>query len=118
MGLRYEQQDRVVTITLDRPEAMNAIDPEMHQDLIEAWTRFRDDPDAWVAILTGAGEKAFSAGADLKKLDPAGVRALEGAGSQRPGARRDHPGTRDLEADHRRRERLCPRRGPRADALL
>ena len=67
MGLRYEHQDRVVTITLDRPEAMNAVDPEMHQDLIEAWTRFRDDPDAWVAILTGAGEKAFSAGADLKK---------------------------------------------------
>jgi enoyl-CoA hydratase/carnithine racemase len=70
MGLRYEQQDRVVTITIDRPEAMNAIDPETHQALIEAWTRFRDDPDAWVAILTGAGERAFSAGADLKKLIP------------------------------------------------
>ena len=70
MALRYEQQDRVVTITLDRPEAMNAIDPETHQELIEAWTRFRDDPEAWVAILTGAGEKAFSAGADLKKMIP------------------------------------------------
>ena len=119
MGLRYEQQDRVVTITLDRPEAMNAVDPEMHQDLIDAWTRFRDDPEAWVAILTGAGEKAFSAGADLKKLDPAGVRQLGGgAEPQRPGARRDHPRARDLEADHRRRERLRARRGPRADALL
>ena len=119
MGLRYEQQDRVVTITLDRPEAMNAIDPEMHQDLIEAWTRFRDDPEAWVAILTGAGEKAFSAGADLKKLIPQAFAQPRGrAGPQRPGARRDHPGTRDLEADHRRRERLCPRRRPRADALL
>jgi enoyl-CoA hydratase len=70
MALRYEQQDRVVTITLDRPEAMNAIDPETHRDLVDAWTRFRDDADAWVAILTGAGEKAFSAGADLKKLIP------------------------------------------------
>ena len=70
MGLRYEQQDRVITITLDRPETMNAIDPEMHRDLIDAWIRFRDDPEAWVAILTGAGEKAFSAGADLKKLIP------------------------------------------------
>jgi (E)-benzylidenesuccinyl-CoA hydratase len=70
MGLRYDQHERVVTITLDRPEALNAIDPEMHRDLIDAWTRFRDDPEAWVAILTGAGEKAFSAGADLKKLIP------------------------------------------------
>ena len=70
MALRYEQQDRVVTITLDRPEAMNAIDPETHQELIDVWTRFRDDPEAWVAILTGAGEKAFSAGADLKKMIP------------------------------------------------
>jgi enoyl-CoA hydratase/carnithine racemase len=70
MTLRYEQQDRVVTITLDRPDAMNAIDPETHKELIDAWTRFRDDPEAWVAILTGAGEKAFSAGADLKKMIP------------------------------------------------
>ena len=60
MALRYEQQDRVVTITLNRPDAMNAIDPETHQELIEAWTRFRDDPEAWVAIITGAGDKAAS----------------------------------------------------------
>jgi E-phenylitaconyl-CoA hydratase len=80
MALRYEQEDRVVTITLDRPEAMNAVDPETHQDLISAWTRFRDDPDAWVAILTGAGEKAFSAGADLKKMIP---QAFAGRGSGR-----------------------------------
>jgi enoyl-CoA hydratase/carnithine racemase len=70
MGLVYEQQDHVVTLTLNRPEAMNAIDPETHQELIDAWMRFRDDPEAWVAILTGAGEKAFSAGADLKKMIP------------------------------------------------
>jgi E-phenylitaconyl-CoA hydratase len=67
----YEQKGRIVTITINRPDAMNAIDPETHERLIEAWTRFRDDPDAWVAILTGAGEKAFSAGADLKTLIPA-----------------------------------------------
>ncbi len=69
--VRYEQQDRIVTITMNRPDAMNAIDPETNQALIEAWTRFRDDDSAWVAILTGAGEKAFSAGADLKKMIPA-----------------------------------------------
>jgi len=66
----YEQKDKIVTITLNRPEAMNSVDPETQEALIEAWTRFRDDDTAWVAILTGAGEKAFSAGADLKKLIP------------------------------------------------
>ncbi len=67
----YEQKDRIVTITINRPEAMNSIDPETHRALIDAWTRFRDDDSAWVAILTGAGDTAFSAGADLKKLIPA-----------------------------------------------
>src|SRR5256712_7786739 len=66
----YEHKDRIVTITVNRPEAMNAIDPETHQALVAAWTRFRDDDSAWIAILTGAGDKAFSAGADLKKMIP------------------------------------------------
>lgn len=71
----YEQTGQIVTITLNRPEAMNAIDPETQQELIQAWTRFRDDDSAWVAILTGAGERAFSAGADLKKMIPRAVAA-------------------------------------------
>ncbi len=75
MAILYAQQDRIVTITIHRPEAMNAIDPETHRELIDAWIRFRDDPDAWVAILTGAGDRAFSAGADLKKLIPAAFAA-------------------------------------------
>jgi len=74
----YEQQDRIVTITINRPEAMNAVDPETQEALVSAWTRFRDDDSAWVAILTGAGERAFSAGADLKKLVP-GLFARGGA---------------------------------------
>lgn len=77
--VRYEQQDRIVTITINRPEAMNAIDPETHEALIAAWTRFRDDDSAWVAILTGAGEQAFSAGADLKKFVPAEFAGRGGA---------------------------------------
>jgi enoyl-CoA hydratase/carnithine racemase len=84
MPVRYELDDRVATITIDRPEAMNAIDPETHAELIEAWTRFRDDAGAWVAILTGAGDKAFSAGADLKRMVPAA-----GAGG-RPDRARGH----------------------------
>ena len=71
MSVLYEQSGHVVTLTINRPEAMNAIDPETQQALIEAWTRFRDDESAWVAIFTGAGEKSFSAGADLKKMIPA-----------------------------------------------
>jgi enoyl-CoA hydratase/carnithine racemase len=70
MAIRYEQDGRIVTVTLNRPEAMNAIDPETHLELVEAWVRFRDDPEAWVAVLTGAGDRAFCAGADLKKLIP------------------------------------------------
>ncbi|HEV8441657.1 MAG TPA: enoyl-CoA hydratase-related protein [Methylomirabilota bacterium] len=76
----YEQSDRVAIITMNRPEAMNAIDPETNQALIEAWTRFRDDDSAWVAILTGSGEKAFSAGADLKKMIPAAFAKSGGRG--------------------------------------
>jgi enoyl-CoA hydratase/carnithine racemase len=67
----YDQKGSIVTITINRPDAMNAIDPETQDGLVAAWTRFRDDDSAWVAILTGAGDRAFSAGADLKKYLPA-----------------------------------------------
>ncbi|MFQ5614965.1 MAG: enoyl-CoA hydratase/isomerase family protein [Anaerolineales bacterium] len=68
MSIRFERQGHLAIITLNRPEVMNAINMEMSQALVEAWTDFRDDPELWVAIVTGAGEKAFSAGADLKAL--------------------------------------------------
>ncbi|HEV8675842.1 MAG TPA: enoyl-CoA hydratase-related protein [Methylomirabilota bacterium] len=87
MPILYEQKDRIVTITINRPDAMNAIDPETHFELIDAWTRFRDDPEAWVAILTGAGEKAFSAGADLKKMIP---QAFGAAGPRRGRGHNDY----------------------------
>ncbi|OBJ69965.1 enoyl-CoA hydratase/isomerase family protein [Mycobacterium sp. 1274756.6] len=61
----YELNDHVATITLNRPDARNAINGALRTDLNAAWDRFRDDEDAWVAILTGAGE-VFCAGADLK----------------------------------------------------
>lgn len=60
----------VMTITLDRPDQLNAIDPETRAALLAAWDRFREDNDAWVAILTGRGQKAFCVGADLKKTMP------------------------------------------------
>jgi E-phenylitaconyl-CoA hydratase len=61
----YEVVDNVATITYNRPERLNAINGQMRADLNVTWERFRDDNDAWVAIVTGAG-RAFCAGADLK----------------------------------------------------
>lgn len=56
----------VALITINRPERLNAMDGEHYQRLSEAWTQVRDDPAIRVAVITGAGDKAFSSGADLK----------------------------------------------------
>lgn len=66
MAVRYEPQGRVAWITLDRPEALNTFDRAMHIELHDAWMAFRDDPDMRVAVVTGAGDRAFSAGADVR----------------------------------------------------
>jgi enoyl-CoA hydratase/carnithine racemase len=66
----YDKRGEVAYVTLNRPEAMNAIDLETHQLLWKVWEDFRDDPDLRVAILTGAGDEAFCAGADLKTHVP------------------------------------------------
>lgn len=68
MKLLYEVKDRVAYITINRPEAMNAMDAEVYEELSKAWVDVRDNPEVWVAIITGAGEKAFTAGADLKSF--------------------------------------------------
>ncbi|WP_368680229.1 enoyl-CoA hydratase/isomerase family protein (plasmid) [Rhodococcus opacus] len=67
----YEKRNQIAYITLNRPEVHNAIDQETDDLLFEAWTEFRQDADARVAILTGSGDKTFCAGADLKShVDP------------------------------------------------
>ncbi len=68
MSLKQETRDGVLILTLDRPAARNALDRATQHELVEAWTRFRDDDTLRVAILTGAGSEAFCAGADLKEL--------------------------------------------------
>jgi enoyl-CoA hydratase/carnithine racemase len=65
----YEKQDRIAHVTINRPEARNAIDPETHELLWQTWEDFRDDDSLDVAIVTGSGE-AFCAGADLKTFIP------------------------------------------------
>jgi len=67
--LLYEKRDRIARVTINRPEARNAIDPDVHRLMVDAWADFRDDDSVDVAILTGEGE-AFCAGADLKTYIP------------------------------------------------
>lgn len=70
MSIILEISDRVATVTLDRPEAMNALDPESLAALNETFQRLNADPSVRVVILTGAGPRAFCTGSDLKKTMP------------------------------------------------
>lgn len=76
--IEFDVQDKIATIRLNRPEALNAMTPQMYADLSKAWIQVRDNPDIWVAIVTGAPQpnrpperQVFSAGADLKLTIPA-----------------------------------------------
>lgn len=60
------REGRVLVVTLNRPEVMNAVHAPMHHELHEVWNAYAADPELWAAVLTGAGERAFSAGNDLK----------------------------------------------------
>jgi len=68
MAVRCEDRGPVRVVTLDRPEVHNAIDPETHARLLELWKGFRDSDALRVAVLTGAGERAFCAGVDLRRM--------------------------------------------------
>ncbi len=61
----YDKRGEIAYITLNRPEKLNAIDTEADELLFEAWTRFREDPEVRLAIVSGNGDRAFCAGADL-----------------------------------------------------
>jgi len=70
MPIHYElDEDHIATITIDRPEAKNSCDVYHFRDLANAWRRFRDETDAWAAIVTGVGHN-FMSGADLKTYIP------------------------------------------------
>ena len=82
----YDKSEQIVTITLNRPEALNAINRQLKQEFIDAVLQFDQDDDARVAIVTGAG-RAFCAGRDLKERtsdNAAGVqaRASDSLGSE------------------------------------
>jgi enoyl-CoA hydratase/carnithine racemase len=61
----YSKEGRIAHVTINRPEKLNAIDPLTSAELLDAFTDFKGDDGVWVAILTGAGERAFSTGNDL-----------------------------------------------------
>ncbi len=70
MPINITVENHVAVVLLNRPEAMNSIDPEMREELYAAWDRIRSDDNIRVAIITGAGDKAFCTGSDLKKTMP------------------------------------------------
>ena len=70
MAVDYEKEGRVAIFTINRPEALNAMNGAVHEEINDAMLDFRDNPDLWVGIITGAGEKAFCGGADIKDMLP------------------------------------------------
>lgn len=64
--INVEKKDNLTILTINRPEVMNSLHPPACREMDEAFNSFSEDPDAWVAIITGAGDKAFCAGNDLK----------------------------------------------------
>jgi len=70
MAIDYKKEGKIAIFTINRPDALNAISVQVLRELHETMSDFRDDPDLWVGIVTGAGEKAFSAGADIKDTLP------------------------------------------------
>lgn len=69
-----EKRGHVLLVTMNRPEVYNAVHAPMHHEMHDCWNSFADDPDLWVAVLTGAGDKAFTAGNDLKATAQGGLR--------------------------------------------
>lgn len=70
MSIDFAVEDKVALITINRPERRNALDEEHYRSLSQAWARVRDDADIRAAIVTGAGDRAFCAGADIKSFLP------------------------------------------------
>lgn len=82
-GLDVRVADRVATVTLDRPDRLNALSSGLQADLVRAFDGFDADDDVWAVVLTGAGDKAFCAGVDLKEIrshDTGPARALRPMG--------------------------------------
>ena len=75
--IKYEKRDRIAYLVINRPDSMNALHPDASKEMGVAFEDYKADPESWVAIITGAGDRAFSAGFDLKyaasRSDEAGM---------------------------------------------
>ncbi len=71
-NIKYEKHDKIVTITINRPDKLNALSLSTMRELASAWKKFKTDNTAWVSVLTGTGDRAFCVGADLKDPDKTG----------------------------------------------
>ncbi|MDZ4230316.1 MAG: enoyl-CoA hydratase-related protein [Dehalococcoidales bacterium] len=78
MAVDYQKEGRIAVFTINRPDVMNAINADVSQEMNEAMIDFRDDSELWVGIITGAGEKSFSAGADITGFRPGPATARQG----------------------------------------
>jgi crotonobetainyl-CoA hydratase len=78
--LKVERDGGLTIVTINRPEVYNALHPPAHFEFDEVFNSFRDDPEQWIAIVTGAGDKAFSAGNDLKYQAAGGPRERPDSG--------------------------------------
>ncbi|MCP3962758.1 MAG: crotonase/enoyl-CoA hydratase family protein [bacterium] len=70
MSIRSERRSEILVVTIDRPQTRNALTLEMSRELCHVWRSFTDDQNLRVAILTGAGDRAFCSGADLREVGP------------------------------------------------
>lgn len=70
MELEYVKEGKIAVFTLNRPDSLNALSPDLFHEMHDALEDFRADPDLFVGIITGAGDKAFCAGADIKTWLP------------------------------------------------
>lgn len=70
MGVLFEKDGHVAIVTLNRPDALNALDPESWEELKQTWHNIKNDPEIRVTVLTGAGDRSFCTGSDMKKTMP------------------------------------------------
>src|SRR5215204_75239 len=117
----YRVEDHIAYLTFNRPEALNAFSRQMVREIVAACQDINTDPDVRVVIVSGAGDRAFSAGLDLKEVAAGGGPGpIDSRGTRvRAGMHTHHGGTGERgEADDRRGPRLGSRRGIGASAGL